>query len=72
MNPRSNRGVEEELTGVDGGEVRGDADRGVGEAPVREGLRSGVVRRRRGARRRARCEFSTRGGEDGVGILCGK
>ena len=43
MNPRSNRGEEEELTGVDGGEARGDVDRGAGRG---SGARLASLRRR--------------------------
>ena len=62
MNPRSNRRKgEEELTG-DGGEVRGDVDRGAGRS---SGAQFSSLRRRAAA---SRCEeeCSVRSGELGV------
>ena len=43
MNPRSNREEEEKRTGVDGGEARGDVDRGAGRG---SDARLALLRRR--------------------------
>ena len=57
MNPRSNRGdCEEKLTGVDGGEASGGADRGTRESSGR-GL---ALFRRRAAASRSEAESSVR------------
>ena len=67
MNPRSNRAEEEEFTGVNGGEARGDVDRGAGKG---FGARLASLRRHAVASRCA-VECSVHGGEDEVGV-CAK